>query len=158
MQSGAGVVRLDANLQPVVLRQTANGMVCITPKPGAAEFDVRCYEQSFIPAVYRAFQLGYSVAGPKVGDEIKAGKLHITDQPTAGYRCMGPSSGYDPATNSVNDTISCWQSIHFPFHTAAEIGLPDEEQIPSEKRSMIPYVMASGSYWAHVMIEHPATK
>lgn len=154
MRSGAGVVRLDANFHPVMLRQTTNGMVCIAPRSGSAKFDVRCYEQTFIPAVYRGFQIGFS----GVGDEIKQGKLQITNQPTAGYRCLGPSSGYDPATNSVDPQIKCWQSIHFPFHTAAEIGLPNEGEIPAEQRSMIPYVMASGSYWAHVMIEHPATK
>ena len=158
MRSGAGVVRLDADLQPVVLRKSTNGMACITERPGDATFDVRCYHESFIPAVYRAFQLGYSVAGPKVEAKIKTGKLQITNQPTAGYRCLGPSSGYDPATNSVSAQIECWQSIHFPFRTAAEIGLPDEAEIPADQRSMIPYVMASGSYWAHVMIEHPATK
>ena len=158
MRSGAGVVRLDADLQPVVLRKSTNGMVCITQRPGDATFDVRCYHESFIPAVYRAFQLGYSVAGPKVEAEIKAGKLEITNQPTAGYRCLGPSSGYDPKTNSLSAQIRCWQSIHFPFRTAAEIGLPDEAEVPTDQRSMTPYVMASGRYWAHVMIEHPATK
>lgn len=158
MRGGAGVVRLDADLQPVTLRKSTNGMVCIAERPGNTTFDVRCYHESFIPAVYRAFQLGYSVSGPKVEAEIKAGKLQITNQPTAGYRCLGPSSGYDPRTNSVRVPIRCWQSIHFPFHTAAEIGLPDEAEIPANQQSMIPYVMASGSYWAHVMIEHPATK
>ena len=158
MRSGAGVVRLDADLHPVVLRKSTNGMVCIAEKPGNATFDVRCYQESFIPVVYRAFQLGYSVSGAKVEAEIKAGKLQITNQPTAGYRCLGPSSGYDPGTNSVRAPIRCWQSIHFPFHTAAEIGLPDETEVPAEQQSMIPYMMASGSYWAHVMIEHPATK
>ncbi len=158
MRKDAGVVSLDADLQPVVLRKSTNGMVCIAEKPGSATFDVRCYHELFIPAVYRAFQLGYSVAGPKVEAEIKAGKLQITNQPTAGYRCLGPSSGYDPGTNSVGPQIRCWQSIHFPFHTAAEIGLPDEADVPAEQQSMIPFVMASGSYWAHVMIEHPATK
>ena len=158
MRSGAAVVRLDANLQPVFLRKSTNGMVCITDRPGDTTFDARCYHESFIPAVYRAFQLGYSVAGPKVEAEIKAGKLQITNQPTAGYRCLGPSSGYDPKTNSISAQIECWQSIHFPFRTAAEIGLPNEAEVSVDQRSMIPYVMASGSYWAHVMIEHPASR
>jgi tetratricopeptide (TPR) repeat protein len=117
MRNGAGVVRLDAALQPVVLRKSTNGMVCITGKPGDATFDVRCYHESFIPAVYRAFQLGYSVAGAKVGDEITAGKLKITNQPTAGYRCLGPSSGYDPVTNSMSAQIRCWQSIQLVCRT-----------------------------------------
>ena len=158
LRNGAGVVRLDAALQPVVLRKSTNGMVCITDKPGDEKFDVRCYHESFIPAVYRAFQLGYSVSGEKVEAEIRAGKLQITSQPTAGYRCLGPASGYDPATNWVNSQIECWQSIHFPFRTAGEIGLPDEAEVPANLQSMIPYVMSSGKYWAHVMIRHPVAK
>jgi hypothetical protein len=157
LRNGAGVVRLDADLQPLTLRKSTNGMVCITDKPGDATFDVRCYQESFIPVVYRAFQLGYSVSGEKVEAEIKAGKLQITNQPTAGYRCLGPIDGYDPATNSVDSKIECWQSIHFPFRTAGEIGLPDEAEVPANLRLMIPYVMASGKYWAHVMIRHPRT-
>ena len=75
LQAGATVVRLDASFQPEVLRKGSNGMVCMTDRPNDDVFDVRCYRDIFIPVVYRAFQLGYTVSGPKVGDEIKAGKL-----------------------------------------------------------------------------------
>ena len=52
-----------------------------------SRFDVRCYRDSFIQVVYRAFQLGYQVSGEKVEAEIKAGKLALSHEPTAGYRC-----------------------------------------------------------------------
>ena len=158
LRSNATVVRLDDSGQPVVLRKGTNGMVCITDKPADDQFDVRCYHDSFIPVVYRAFQLGYSVDGPKVQEEIKAGKLQVPNQPTAGYRCLGPAAGYSPATNTVSADIECWQSIHFPFRTAREIGLPDEAEVPDSLQRSVPYVMASGSYWSHVMIRHPSVK
>jgi hypothetical protein len=157
-RSGAAVVRLDAAGHPEVLRKGTNGMVCITDKPGDAQFDVRCYHESFIPVVYRAFQLGYQVSGEKVEAEIKAGKLQLLNQPTAGYRCLGPAKGYDPSTNSVSSQVECWQSIHFPFRTAHEIGLPDETEVPDNLQRTVPYVMSSGKYWSHVMIRHPNTK
>ena len=157
LRNSATVVRLNDSSQPEVLRKGTNGMVCIADKAGDAQFDVRCYHENFIPAVYRAFQLGYQVSGPKVEEEIKAGKLKITDQPTAGYRCLGPISGYAPSTNSITSDIECWQSIHFPFRTASEIGLPDEAAVPPDLQRSVPYVMASGRYWSHVMIRHPNT-
>jgi len=63
---------------------------------------------------------------------------------------LGPMSAYQPATNAVGKEIQSWQSVHFPYKTAAEIGLPEEGQVTGT----MPYVMASGTYWSHVMIEH----
>lgn len=155
LRAGATVVRLDSSFRPKVLRQGTNGMVCIDDAPNNNVFDVRCYRDSFIPVVYRAFQLGYDVAGPKVRDEIKSGKLTLSNEPTAGYRCLGPMAGYDAAHNTVDSRIDCWQSIHFPFRTAAEVGFPEEAYVPENEQHNTPYVMASGTYWSHVMIMHP---
>jgi len=155
LQAGATVVRLDASFQPEVLRKGTNGMVCIADRPNDDRFDVRCYRDSFIPVVYRAFQLGYSVSGEKVDAEVRSGKLQLSRDPTAGYRCLGPISAYDAARNAIGAQIECWQSIHFPFRTAAELGLPDEDNVPASQQREVPYVMSSGNYWAHVMIRHP---
>jgi hypothetical protein len=154
LRPGATVVRLNTSLQPEVLRQGKNGMVCIADRPNDDAFDVRCYRDTFIPVVYRAFQLGYQVDGEKVAGEIKSGKLQLSNEPTAGYRCLGPIAGYDASRQSINSQIECWQSIHFPFRTAAEIGLPDERDVPESQQRELPYVMASGTYWSHVMIRH----
>ena len=155
LRAGATVVRLDASWQPQVLRQGTNGMVCIANTPNVDRFDVRCYRDTFIPVVYRAFQLGYRVAGEKVGDEVRAGKLHLSNEPTAGYRCLGPASGYDASNNSLSPRVECWESIHFPFQTAEGLGLPDESVVPESQQRRLPYVMSSGTYWSHVMIRHP---
>jgi hypothetical protein len=156
LQAGATVVRLNASLQPELLRRGKNGMVCIADAPNDDQFDVRCYRDTFIPVVYRAFQLGYRVSGEKVGAEIKAGTLQLSNEPTAGYRCLGPITGYDASRNAIDSHIECWQSIHFPFRTAAELGLPDERDVPESRQKEIPYVMSSGTYWSHVMIRHPS--
>jgi hypothetical protein len=157
LRAGATVVRLDAAFRPSVLRKGTNAMVCIADTPNDDRFDVRCYKDTFIPVVYRAFQLGYQVSGENVEAEIKAGKLPLPNEPTAGYRCLGPISGYDAASHTVNAQIECWQSIHFPFRTAAELGVPDERDVSAAQQREVPYVMSSGKYWSHVMIRHPAT-
>jgi len=158
LQKSAAVVRIDADGQPQMLRSGTNGMVCIADKPGDAQFDVRCYRESFIHVVYRTFQLGANVSSPKVGAEIAAGKLKLSNEPTAGFRCLGPASSYDTATNSVTGEGHCWESVHFPFRTAREVGFPDMSEVPENLRQTVPYVMASGTYWSHVMIEHPSSK
>jgi hypothetical protein len=58
----------------------------------------------------------------------------------------GPISGYDATRDAVSDTVDAWQSVHMPYRTAASIGLPGRED------GIHPYVMAGGTYWAHVMI------
>src|SRR5215467_3032009 len=155
LRAGASVVQLDREFRPVVLRKGTNGMVCIADRPDDDRFDVRCYKDTFIPVVYRAFQLGYQVSGEKVEAEIKAGKLPLSNEPTAGYRCLGPITGYDASRSAVDARIECWQSIHFPFKTPAELGVPDEHDISEAQQREIPYVMSSGKYWSHVMIRHP---
>lgn len=155
LRAGATVVRLNGSLEPEVLRKGTNGMVCIADAPNDDRFDVRCYRDSFIPVVYRAFQLGYRVSGEKVGAEVQAGKLQLSKEPTAGYRCLGPAAGYDASRNSVDARVECWQSIHFPFRTAAEVGFPDEADVPESQQRGTPYVMSSGTYWSHVMLRHP---
>lgn len=155
MRGGAEVVQLDEAGQPKVLRKGTNGMVCIADKPGDDEFDVRCYQKDFIQVVYHAYPAPSSA---KVAEEIKAGKLKLSNVPTAGYRCLGPAAGYDSSTNRVTADVECWESIHFPFRTAQQIGLPEEADVPESLQRTVPYVMASGRYWSHVMIRHPTIK
>jgi hypothetical protein len=142
--------------QPETLQQGSNGMVCIADRPGDAQFDVRCYRESFIHVVYRTFQLGANVSSAKVAAEIAAGQLTLSNEPTAGFRCLGPAGSYDPATNTLTRDGHCWESLHIPFRTARDVGHPDMSEISEELRRTVPYVMAGGTYWSHVMIEHPA--
>jgi hypothetical protein len=151
LRAEAGVVRLDQRGYPQEWRASRNGMVCLADEPGDSVFDVRCYHASFIPLLYRARQLAAagtpdSTIDAAMDREIHAGKLRLPHGPTAGYRMYGPASGLDWTTTAASDAIDAWQSIHFPYHTAAELGLPTGEN------GIHPYVMASGSWWSHVMI------
>ena len=155
MREHATVLGYAPDLSLVTLRQGSNRMVCTASRPGNEEFDVRCYHESFMPVVRRLRDLhsqGVKQAEIDriINAEVKAKKLAIPDHPTAGYRMLGPISAYQPATNAVGKEIQSWQSVHFPYKTAAEIGLPEEGQVTGT----MPYVMASGTFWSHVMIEH----
>ncbi|MFN0180829.1 MAG: hypothetical protein ACKVZ0_18660 [Gemmatimonadales bacterium] len=157
LRGGAGVRGYDESMRLVTLRETTNGMICTGDRPGDAEFDVRCYERSFLRAIDRRRELGasggtgtLSSPDPRFEEEVKSGKLPLPSYPTAGYRMLGPIGGYDPATRAWTEEIERWQSVHFPFRTAAEIGLP------TEREGTTPFVMASGTWWSHVMIVHTA--
>jgi len=152
LRAGAAVVRLNAAMEPEVVRAGTNGMTCIADYPKDDELDVRCYRDSFIPVVYRRFQLN---SEEKFNAELQSGKLALSREPTAGYRCSGPIAGYDAARNTIDARVECWESLHFPYRTAAEVGFPDEADVPEAQQRGTPYVMSSGTYWSHVMFRHP---
>lgn len=151
LRDDAGVVWLDTRGRPQEWRASRNGMICLADQPGDSLFDVRCYQASFIPLVYRARQLAAAGTPDSLFDAtmdraIQGGELHLPDGPTAGYRMLGPVSGFDWATGVADDTIDAWQSIHFPYRTAGQLGLPTDED------GIHPFVMSSGTWWSHVMI------
>jgi hypothetical protein len=148
------VILFDKEGAPVIVRKGTNDMVCALI-PSTTEFDARCYQSSFISVILRGRELRESGMKPddvekEIDSEIQLKKIVLPDHPTAGYRMLGPISAYDRKTNTAGNAIESWQSIHFPYQTAKEIGLPVEGEVPRT----VPYVMASGTYWSHVMIEH----
>lgn len=156
LRDHASVIELDKQRAPVTIRKGTNGMVCMLGS-SLADFDARCYHASFMPLILRVRQL--YARGQKleeadvdkdIDNDVKGKKLTLPDHPTAGYRMLGPMSAYDRTTNTAGKEIRAWQSIHFPYKTATEIGLPLEGEVPRT----VPYVMASGTFWSHVMIEH----
>jgi len=151
LREQATVFGYGPDMTLIVLRAGTNGMVCTGLRPGDSQFDVRCYQEKFIPLVRRIAQLRALPDAERrriIDEEVKSGKLSLPDGPVAGYRMLGPASAYAAATHSVGPAIASWQSIHFPYRTAAEIGLPDEGTVTRN----FPYVMASGTVWSHVMI------
>ncbi len=155
MRSEAAVMTIarDGTLRP--LRAGTNGMICLADTPADSLFDVRCYHQSFMPLVTRRRVLARSGMADadvtrQIDAEVRDGTLKLPAGPTAGYRMLGPIAGYDAATNTATEAIDRWQSLHAPYASAAEMGVSEEPN------GIEPYAMASGSWWAHVMImEHP---
>ncbi len=142
----------DAKLSRVTLREGTNNMICNGDRPRDDVFDVRCYERTFMSVIDRRRELAgpgaLSTADAKFESEIKDGRLKLPAYPTAGYRMLGPIGAYDPSSRTWTAAIDRWQSVHFPYQTAADIGLP------TGREGTTPYVMASGTWWSHVMIQH----
>jgi hypothetical protein len=159
MRANATVTRLEAG-KPVVVRQGSNGMVCTRIVPGEDAWDARCYDATMTRLIFRVQEILAEgvTTGPalraRVDAEARAGKLVLPARPSAGYRVLGPKDAYNPVTRRASPSLARWQSLHVPFATAAEMGLPDESAVSEADRRRMPYVMASGTWWAHVMIEH----
>ena len=153
LRVGASIVSIDkAGIH--TLRKGTGKMVCIADAPGDDVFDVRCYHRDFIPYFYRLQQL--SAGGmpeeqmdAQIEKELKSGTFHMRMQPSAGYRMYGPITALTNDGTGWTAKMTRWQSIHIPRATAEDMGL-----VTANKPSM-PYVMASGSLWAHVMINSP---
>jgi len=154
LRSGARVIAYRDAGPAAVLREGSNGMVCAADRPGDARFDVRCYHESFMPVIERRRELSrerldWNATAARIDADVKAGRLRLPDSPTAGYRMLGPIAAFDWTRNRAGPDIARWQSIHFPYKTAAELGLPTEAE------GNLPYAMLAGTYWSHVMINAP---
>jgi len=54
--------------------------------------------------------------------------------------------------------MQIWHALHTPFATAEAMGLPDESSVSIEERARTPYVVASGTWFSHVMIQRAARR
>lgn len=152
LRDGAGVRARTAE-GVVILRQSTNGLMCTADQPGDEVFDVRCYHEEWLAVMDHVRLLRQQgVPGeeldPRLQADARQGLVRLPDSPTAGYRMLGPISAFDAATASAGDAIDKWQSVHFPFRTAEQLGLP------VEREDVMPFVMSSGTWWSHVMIMH----
>jgi hypothetical protein len=130
-------------------------MVCITDPPGDAFFVVECYHASFIPVIYRMKQLAArglpeAAMDQTIEAEIRSGHLKPPRGLTISYGMSGPAAGYDTSTNTVSGAMTTWHRVHAPHRTATEMGL----SLNDDGRH--PYMMAEGTYYAHVMLDQPA--
>jgi len=157
MRAGAGVRGYTASLALVTLREGTNTMVCTADRPGDDEFDVRCYDRQFLQAIDRRRELaeeGLAAAAVdrRFEEEVAQGRLRLPDHPTAGYRMLGPITAYDPRTATFTAAIEKWQSVHFPYRTAEELGLPTTRRGHPALRHGVGHLVS------HVMIEHTPPK
>jgi hypothetical protein len=140
-----------------VVRPSTNGLMCTADRPEDDLFDVRCYHETFLAVMdfarsLRAKGVPDAELDTRLREAAQQGLIQLPASPTAGYRMLGPISGFDPAQNITTTAIDKWQSVHFPFRTAAELGLP------TDRDGTMPFVMDSGTWWSHVMIVHSTAR
>ena len=154
LRAGAGVRGFDAARRPVELRKSANGVTCLGDRPGDTLFDARCYDNRLVAAILRFRDLaragGADAADSALDAELARDTLAALPPASAGYRMLGPVSAYNPATHTWTAAMARWQSVHLPMATATDLHVPTERDGPE------PYMMASGTWWAHLMVEPPS--
>ena len=151
LRADAGVRGYDAAGRPVELRRSTNGITCLGDAPGDTLFDVRCYDNRLLAVILRYRQLARGgdagAADSALEAELAGARLAPPPAASAGYRMLGPVSAYDAATHAWTSAIARWQSVHLPMRTAAEL------HVAADRNGPEPYMMASGTWWAHLMIE-----
>lgn len=162
LRESASIVSLDSEGIVTTLRSGDGRMVCIADRPADGTFDVRCYHRDFIPYFYRVRQLSAEGVArtdidARIEQEMEAETFHMTMRPTAGYRMLGPISALIENGTAWTDEMWRWQSLHIPKATAEDLGFVTEEDLGlvADTDALMPYVMASGDLWSHVMINSP---
>lgn len=150
-RDGARVLGWTADSQVVELRAGSNDLVCLSARPGEAQWSVACYHESLEPFMARGRELlAQGIEGQERIDirerEIAEGKLAMPREPRTLYVLHG--SGFDAATGEVNDAYLRWV-IYTPYATPESTGLTTRP-VPGA-----PWLMFPGTAGAHVMINPP---
>lgn len=150
-REGATVQGYDAEGRFVVLREGTNDLVCMGPNPAAEAFEVSCHHVGLEPyfergRVLRAEGHGGQEATQMRWQEVEAGTLEL---PYGGINYILHGSGYDPATNEIQDPFLRWV-IYTPGAT------PESTGLTIQATEGAPWLMFPGTPGAHIMIVPPA--
>ena len=139
LREGAAVVRFDRS-ERSVLREGENGLICQPDDPFAAGIAIWCYPTTHDAYARRWYQLAAegkerAEVDAIVADEIESGELQWP-KVAVNYNLRGGN-----IYNAVSLTV-----VYVPFATGDSIGI-------TEKRDFHrPYLMLSGTAFAHIMI------
>jgi hypothetical protein len=134
----------------VTLREGKGEMICLADDPSAAAWHVACYHKDLEPFMAMGRQL--EDAG-KTRQEvntlrreaIKSGALKMPDGPRALYNLYAPADSIDKSTGIAKGTFAL-QVVYIPYATEETTGLP------VKPGNGLPWIMAAGEPWAHIMI------
>jgi hypothetical protein len=166
MRDSATVIDVVGSGKIDTLRKGTGDMVCAyhTPavpqssKTGMKVLVLSCYHEAVSKLTIRAnaIQRELTAAGKpadnkavdaQVDAEIKSGKLKLAPVPTIGFRMAGPVDAFNPAVGTVSPAVHTWQMVIIPYATGASLSLPEKES------GGMPWVMATGTFMAHIMID-----
>jgi hypothetical protein len=170
MRDSATVIDVVGGGKIDTLRKGISDMVCAyhTPavpqssKTGDKVLVLSCYHEAVSKLTIRAnaIQRELTAAGKpadnkavdtQVDAEIKSGKLKLAPVPTIGFRMAGPVNAFNPAAGTVSPAVHSWQMVIIPYATGASLSLPEKES------GGMPWVMAAGTFMAHIMIDPKPT-
>jgi hypothetical protein len=152
LRDGATVLGFEAlGGNRVKLREGTNEMICLAPDPTKTTFESACYHKDLEPFMARGRELlAQKVTGAKRNDirnkEVEEGKLPMPREPRTLY--VLTSSSFDAATGKAENSYLRWV-IYVPFATPQTTGLS------TKGTDGAPWLMASGTAGAHIMINPP---
>lgn len=153
-RAGATVLGYNKAGEFVELRKGTNDYICLAPNYKTPAFYAAfCYHNSLEPFMRRGRELT-AEGKAKERDEIRGkehaeGKLPMPQQPTTLYCYWGSLETMDRATGEMSDAKRRYV-IYVPFAKAADLGLPNVGN-----NLGMPWLMAEGTYKAHIMITPP---
>lgn len=159
LRPAAGVARVVGGTLETV-QESGNGVVCQLDDPADESFIVHCYPTEMWGLILRYRELSDALnsrrdARKQIQDEIEAGRWTLPEGPVMGYHMWGPEAGYDWATGHHTEEIAKWQTIHVPYATAEAMGVTTQQEHSEHGLpGMMPYMVNSGEWLAHVMIRH----
>lgn len=170
MRDTATVIDVVGGGKIDTLRKGTSDMVCAYHAPAVSQRSkngekvlvLGCYHEAISKLTMRAnaIQRELTAAGKpadnktvnaQVDAEIKSGKLKLAPVPTIGFRMAGPVDAFNPAAGTVSPAVHSWQMVIIPYATGASLSLPETES------GGMPWVMAAGTFMAHIMIDPKPT-
>jgi hypothetical protein len=141
----------SAETQLILLRKGTNELICLADDPRVPDFSVACYVRELEPFMQRGRELRkQGIKDQQLfderGKEVKAGTLQMPKQPAALYVYSAKDKDFDHATGEVKNGYLRYV-IYIPYATAASTGLPEKPSADG-----MPWIMYSGTYGAHIMI------
>jgi len=135
-------------------REGSGQMMCLADDPSREDFHVACYHRDLDPFMARGRELRREgKERMEVSDmreaEIAAGSLSIPEHPSALYSISGPEGCYDAATGTLCEDARRLYVVYIPYATAETTGLS------TDATHGVPWLMAEGKPWAHIMMMPP---
>ena len=142
-KADAGVVSWDAMGKRVVLKETANKMVCYdrSANPGTRDFAVQCTDEGNLDRVEQTLK-AYSDGGDRASGET------LLDAMEENGTRIAPVFGSVWHTMNGDDASSAGThiTIAVPGATAASLGIPDSGN------ATVMWIMDAGTSTAHIMV------
>lgn len=151
MQEDATVLGYSEEGELVTLREGSNELICLADNPADDRFHTACYHKDLEPFMKRGRELrAEGLSGDEVVEtrrqEIENGTLPMPDKPMALYSLTGETDAWDYSSHTLRSARPLYV-IYIPYATVESTGLST-----SPVSEGAPWLMDSGTPWAHIMV------
>lgn len=138
-----------------VLKEGSNHLICLADDPSNEGFSVACYHEDLDPYMARGRELREQGIGGQENlvqraEEVEAGTLSWPSAPVTLYVLSGEEGAYNTETGTA-ESANLRYVIYMAYATPESTGLSTTPTAPGA-----PWLMAGGTFRAHIMISPPA--